>query len=67
MKAHIQPTNNENGKRANMKLQSVLAVVFALMLVLASSGYAQQRAGRLLQSGLYQEEVKGDLDAAIKC
>ncbi|MHC4310217.1 MAG: tetratricopeptide repeat protein [Planctomycetota bacterium] len=66
MKTHTQPTNKEKGKRANMKFQSVLVVVFALMLVLASSGYAQQKAGRLLQSGLYQEQVKGDLDEAIK-
>jgi Tol biopolymer transport system component len=49
-----------------MKFQSALAVVFALMLIVASSGYARQTAGRLLQSGLYQEQVKGDLDAAIK-
>jgi Tol biopolymer transport system component len=66
MKVQTQPTNNENRKRTNMKFQSVLVIVFSLMLVLASSGYAQQKAGRLLQSGLYQEEVKGDLDEAIK-
>jgi len=36
------------------------------MLVVASSAYAKQSAGVLFQSGLYQEEVKGDLNAAIK-
>jgi Tol biopolymer transport system component len=66
MKVHTQLTNNENRKRTNMKLQSICSVVFALMLVLASLGYAQQKAGVLFQSGLYQEQVKGDLDAAIK-
>ena len=66
MKVHTQLTKNENRKRTNMKLLSILAVVFALMLVVASSAYAQQKAGVLFQSGLYQEQVKGDLDAAIK-
>jgi Tol biopolymer transport system component len=66
MKARTQLTNNENRKWTNMKLQSIAGIVFALMLVVASSGYAQQKAGVLFQSGLYQEEVKGDLDAAIK-
>ena len=49
-----------------MKLQSVAGVVFAMVLVVASSAYAQPSAGVLFQSGLYQEKVKGDLDAAIK-
>jgi len=66
MKVHTQLTNNENRKGTNVKLQSILAVVFALMLVVASSGYAKPGAGVLFQSGLYQEQVKGDLDAAIK-
>jgi Tol biopolymer transport system component len=66
MKVHTQLTNNENRKRTNMKLQSICSVVFVLMLVVASSAYAKQSAGVLFQSGLYQEEVKGDLDAAIK-
>ncbi len=66
MKVRTQLTNNENRKRTNIKLQSISAVVFALMLVVASSGYAQQKAGVLFQSGLYQEQVKGDIDAAIK-
>jgi hypothetical protein len=66
MRTITQPTNNKKRKRANNKFKSILAFVFVLMLVSASSGYAQPRAGRLLQSGLYQEEVKGDLDEAIK-
>ena len=66
MKVHTQLTNNENRKRTNMKLQSIAGIVFALMLVVASSAYAKQSAGVLFQSGLYQEQVKGDLDAAIK-
>jgi Tol biopolymer transport system component len=48
-----------------MKLQSISGVVFALLLVVASSAYAQQSAGVLLQSGLYKEDVNGDLEAAI--
>ena len=66
MKVHTQLTNNENRKRKNIKLQSIAGIVFALMLIVASSAYAQQKAGVLFQSGLYQEQVKGDLDAAIK-
>jgi len=66
MKVRTQLTNNENRKRQNIKLQSILAIVFALMLVVASSAYAKPSAGVLFQSGLYQEEVKGDLDAAIQ-
>ncbi|MHC4595119.1 MAG: tetratricopeptide repeat protein [Planctomycetota bacterium] len=66
MKARTQLTNNEYRKRTNMKLQSICSVVFVLMLIAASSAYAKQSAGVLFQSGLYQEQVKGDLDAAIK-
>ena len=66
MKVRTQLTNNENRKRTNMKLQSISAVAFALMLVVASSGYAKQSAGVLFQSGLYKEEVNGDLEAAIQ-
>jgi len=66
MKVHTQLTKNENRKRTNTKLQSIAGIVFALMLIVASSGYAKPSAGVLFQSGLYQEQVKGDLDAAIK-
>jgi Tol biopolymer transport system component len=48
-----------------MKLQWISGVVFALMFVVVSSAYAQQSAEVLLQSGLYKEEVNGDLEAAI--
>ncbi len=66
MRVITQLKSNENLKRTNMKLQSICSVVFALMLVAASSGYAKQSAGVLLQSGLYKEEVNGDLEAAIE-
>ncbi len=61
MKVRIQSTNNEKQKR-----KWASAFIFALMLIVVASAYAQQSAGVLLQSGLYQEQVKGDLDAAIK-
>ena len=66
MSASTQLTNNVNRKRKNIKLQSIAGIVFALLLVVASSAYAKPTAGVLFQSGLYQEVVKGDLDAAIK-
>jgi hypothetical protein len=66
MKVRTQLTKNENRKRTNIKLQSIAGIVFVLMLVVASSAYAKPSAGVLFQSGLYQEQVKGDLDAAIK-
>jgi Tol biopolymer transport system component len=65
MRVITQQTNNEKGKRTNTKLQFISGVVFAMMLVVASSVYAQQSAGVLLQSGLYKEDVNGDLEAAI--
>jgi Tol biopolymer transport system component len=65
MKVRTQLTNNENQKRTNKKPQSISCVVFALMLIVASLAYAKQGAGVLLQSGLYKEEVNGDLEAAI--
>jgi Tol biopolymer transport system component len=49
-----------------MKLQSISGLVFALVLVVVSSAYAQQSAGVLLQSGLHKEHVQGDLEAAIE-
>lgn len=48
------------------RVESVLGVVLVLTLVVATSAFAQQTAEQLLQSGLYQEDVKGDLDEAIK-
>jgi len=65
MRIITQLTNNENRKRTNKKLQFIWGVVFVLILVVSSSAYAQQSAGVLLQSGLYKEDVNGDLEAAI--
>ena len=50
----------------NTRLHSILGAVLALTLVVAAPAFAQQTAERLLQSGMYQEDVKGDLDEAIK-
>lgn len=58
-------TNRENRKGPSVRLRSISCAVFALVLVVVSSAYAQQSAGVLLQSGLYKEEVSGDLEAAI--
>ena len=66
MRESTQPIKNEKRKRTNKKLQWISGVVFALMFVVVSSAYAQQSAEVLLQSGLYKEEVNGDLEAAIK-
>lgn len=66
MRAIRQRTTNESRKRTNMEFRSVWVLVFALILVVASSACAQQSAGVLLQSGLYKEDVNGDLEAAIE-
>jgi len=66
MRESTQLIKNEERKRTNMKLQWISGVAFALMFVVFSSAYAQQSAGVLLQSGLYKEEVNGDLEAAIE-
>ncbi|MCX5643845.1 MAG: tetratricopeptide repeat protein [Phycisphaerae bacterium] len=66
MRVSTQLIKNAKRKRTDLKLQWISGVVFALMLVVVSSAYAQQNAGALLQSGLYKEEVNGDLEAAIK-
>jgi len=49
-----------------MKLHHFIAVGFVFIFIGVSSGYAQQSAEQLYQSGLYKEEIEGDLDAAIK-
>ncbi len=49
-----------------MKLHHFIAVVLVFMFIGVSSGYAQQTAEQLYQSGLYKEEIEGKLDAAIK-
>ena len=48
-----------------MKRQLLLSLILGLFVAVLW-GYTQQSAGQLLQSGLYQEDVKGDLDAAIQ-
>ncbi|MFB3068822.1 MAG: tetratricopeptide repeat protein, partial [Acidobacteriota bacterium] len=48
-----------------MKRQLLLSLILGLFVAVLW-GYTQQSAGQLLQSGLYQEDIKGDLDAAIQ-
>jgi Tol biopolymer transport system component len=49
-----------------MKPHQFIVMVLILAFVGFSSGFAQQSAEQLYQSGLYQEEIEGDLEAAIK-
>lgn len=49
-----------------MKLHHYFAVVLVFMFTGVLSGYAQQTAEQIYQSGLYKEEIEGQLDAAIK-
>jgi Tol biopolymer transport system component len=49
-----------------MKSHHFIAVILVFMFIGVSSGYAQQTAEQLYQSGLYKEEIEGKLDAAIK-
>jgi Tol biopolymer transport system component len=49
-----------------MKLHHFIVVVLVFTFIGVSSGYAQQNAEQLFQSGLYKEEIEGELDAAIK-
>ena len=49
-----------------MKLHHIIVVVLVFMFIGVSSGYAQQTAEQLYQSGLYKEEIEGELEAAIK-
>jgi Tol biopolymer transport system component len=49
-----------------MKLHQFLFLVLVISFVGFSTGFAQQSAEQLYQSGLYQEEIEGDLKAAIK-
>ncbi len=65
MRLITQLTNNGNRRGPSVRLRSISCAVFALVLVVVSSACAQQSAGVLLQSGLYKEEVNGDLEAAI--
>ncbi len=49
-----------------MRLRFFMLGVFALALVLASPGEIQQSAEQLYQSGLYKEEVEGELEKAVE-
>jgi Tol biopolymer transport system component len=49
-----------------MKSHHFIAVILVFTFFGMSSGYAQQTAEQLYQSGLYKEEIEGQLDAAIK-
>jgi len=48
-----------------MKPKFIMSVVIAAILALALSGSVQQSAEQLYKSGLYEEEVGGDLQKAI--
>jgi len=48
-----------------MKKQTFFIVIFSLFCFVVSSGYGQQSADQLFQAGLYEEDVNGDLKAAI--
>ncbi len=48
-----------------MNKRGFMPGLFALVLILTSPGALQQNAEQLYQSGLYQEEVAGDLPKAI--
>jgi Tol biopolymer transport system component len=48
-----------------MKTKRILSVAFIISLGLAVSGAGQQSAEQLYKSGLYEEEVGGDLQKAI--
>ena len=48
-----------------MKTRSIVFAAVALFLALALSGAGQQSAEQLYKSGLYEEEVGGDLQKAI--
>lgn len=49
-----------------MKPRLFLLIVFAVALVIFLSGSIQQSAEQLYQSGIYKEEVKGELEKAIE-
>lgn len=49
-----------------MRRSVILSTVLTLLLAGPAVGLAQQSPEELLQSGLYKEEVEGDLEAAIR-
>ena len=49
-----------------MKSHVLFIAVIAFAFIWVLTGYAQQNEEQLFQSGLYKEEVQGDLETAIK-
>ncbi|MDP2982850.1 MAG: tetratricopeptide repeat protein [Candidatus Latescibacter sp.] len=49
-----------------MKSHTLVVAVLAFAFICVSAGYTQQSAEQLFQSGLYKEEIAGELDNAIK-
>jgi len=49
-----------------MKVHDFSAIIIALIFIFYSAGHGQQSAGQLLQSGIYKEEVQGELKEAIE-
>ncbi len=65
MRASTQLMKKETRERTNRRLQWISGVVFVLAPMIFAPAYAQQSAEVLLQSGLYKEDVNGDLEAAL--
>jgi len=49
-----------------MKSRILFFVFLAFAIVILSSAYIQQSAEQLYQSGIYKEEVEGELEGAVK-
>ncbi len=48
-------------------MKRMLAYTLILIMTFATTAMADDDLGQLLESGIYQEQTVGDLDAAIKC
>ncbi|MCJ7627230.1 MAG: tetratricopeptide repeat protein, partial [Longimicrobiales bacterium] len=48
-----------------MSVRTIIGTAFAVLLISASAALGQQTPEGLLQSGIYAEEVQGDLEQAI--
>ncbi|MFH1833800.1 MAG: tetratricopeptide repeat protein [bacterium] len=48
-----------------MSVRAIIGTAFAVLLISTSAGLGQQTPEGLLQSGIYAEEVQGDLERAI--
>ncbi len=66
MRASTRRTNQPGGQGATRIPRTIGWVLLAWLVLAVASVYAQPSAGVLLQSGLYKEDVNGDLEAAIK-